>query len=527
MPLTTQQITIVGAGIGGLTAALELSALGASVTVLEAAAGPGGKMRTLPSEAGPVDAGPTVFTMRHVFDELFATVGETLEDHLTLHPLERLARHHWRGSGTLDLYADPARSRDAIGAFAGARAAREFDAFSARARRLFTTLEGPVMRAADPTPLSVAAATWRHAPQVLRDMAPTRSLARLLRSSFTDPRLRQLFGRYATYVGGSPYASPAILSLIWHAEASGVFQVEGGMGAVAQKLEALCKARGVVFRYGTPVDMVLVSSGRVTGVALQGGAQLQTETVVFNGDPAALGSGLVGEAARAAAAPRLRGQRSLSAWVWTFAADPGGADLTHHNVMFGDDYPSEFHDLFRLGRVPQDPTLYICAQAGVSGRAMRGPERFQVLMNAPANGDVTAPSEKEIRQCEKTVFQRLAEGGLSLSPPTAENALTTPWDLDRLFPGSGGALYGTNPHSLMTTFRRPRARSRVEGLYLAGGAVHPGPGVPMAALSGRLAVAAILEDRASTLRSRRTGTPGGMSTVSRRTAGAVSRSSVS
>ncbi len=520
MPLTSQQITIVGAGIGGLTAALELSALGARVTVIERAAGPGGKMRTLPTEAGPVDAGPTVFTMRWVFEELFAAVGESLEAHLTLTPLDRLARHHWRGAPSLDLYADPARSRDAIGDFAGAQAARDFDAFSARARRLFETLEGPVMRASDPKPLSVASAVLGNAPRLLRDMAPLRSLASLLERSFTEPKLRQLFGRYATYVGGSPYLSPAILALIWHAEASGVARVTGGMGAIAKCIEGLCKARGVIFRYNTMAETILTKSGRVTGIALPEGEVIETDTVLFNGDPAALAAGLVGAAARSATPARTRAQRSLSAWVWTFAADPGAGKLPHHSVVFNDDYRREFDDLFRLGRLPQDPTLYVCAQGGQPGA-----ERFQVLMNAPATGDVSTPSEQEIRQCETRVFKRLAEAGLPLKAPTAENALTTPWDFDQLFPGTGGALYGTNPHSMMTTFRRPRARSALPGLYLAGGGVHPGPGVPMATLSGRLAVAAIVADRASTFRSGRTAMPGGMSTGSRTTAHAVSRSS--
>ncbi|MEM7615311.1 MAG: NAD(P)-binding protein, partial [Pseudomonadota bacterium] len=175
MPLNAQNIAVVGAGIGGLAAALELSHLGANVTVVERAAGPGGKMRTLPTEAGPVDAGPTVFTMAWVFEELFAAVGLRLDEHLSLKPLDLLARHHWRGSPNLDLFADPAASRDAIGRFAGARAVREFDAFSARARRLFEAFDVPVMRAADPSVLSVTRANLMSGPALLRDLAPLKS----------------------------------------------------------------------------------------------------------------------------------------------------------------------------------------------------------------------------------------------------------------------------------------------------------------------------------------------------------------
>jgi 1-hydroxycarotenoid 3,4-desaturase len=245
--------------------------------------------------------------------------------------------------------------------------------------------------------------------------------------------------------------------------------------------------------------------------------------VVFNGDPAALAAGLLGPAMAPVAKPRAAAERSYSAWVWTFAGDPGAAPLAHHNVYFSDDYRAEFQDLTQEGRLPGDPTLYLCAQD--NGAATPGAaQRFQIIMNAPAHGDVTFPTDQEIRQCETRVFSRLNEAGLPLHPPTAQNALTTPRDFDRLFPGTGGAIYGANPHSMMTTFSRPRARTDLPGLYLAGGAVHPGPGVPMAALSGRMAARTICDDRVSTSPSRRTAMPGGMSTASPTTVSAASRS---
>ena len=505
-------IVVIGAGIGGLAAAAELSHAGLDVTVLERAAAPGGKMRTVDSRAGPVDAGPTVFTMAGVFDALFAALDEVPERHLTLRPLDLLARHHWRGAPALDLHADPGRSRDAIGAFAGARAAAEFDAFNARAARLFAAFDAPVMRHPDPTVTSVARATMGRLPGILGDMAAGRSLAGMLGRAFSDPRLAQLFARYATYVGGSPYLSPAILALIWHAEAQGVATVRGGMAALARALEGLATARGARFRYGCGAARIEAAGGRARAVITEAGERLPAAAVLFNGDPAALGAGLLGPAARPAGVRRPPRRRSLSAWVWTFAGDPDGARLAHHNVYFSDDYRAEFAQLFGQRRTPADPTLYLCAQdRGDGDAAPGGAERFQILMNAPADGDGAPPTEEEIRQCGTRVFTRLAEAGVPLSRP-GRATLTTASDFAALFPGSAGALYGTAPHGSLATLRRPRARSPVPGLYLCGGAVHPGPGVPMAALSGRLAAAAIMADRASTYGWTPTAMPGGTST---------------
>ncbi|MEL7214567.1 MAG: FAD-dependent oxidoreductase, partial [Pseudomonadota bacterium] len=139
-------------------------------------------------------------------------------------------------------------------------------------------------------------------------------------------------------------------------------------------------------------------------------------------------------------------------------------------------------------------------------------ERFQIIMNAPADGDIAAPGDSEVQQWQSTVFTRFRDAGLHLDPPTDRAALTTPDQFSTLFPGTGGALYGINPHGPMRTFSRPTARTRIKGLYLCGGGCHPGPGVPMAALSGRHAAAAIIADRASIFPSMQVAMPGGIST---------------
>ncbi|PJI86067.1 1-hydroxycarotenoid 3,4-desaturase [Yoonia maricola] len=513
MKADSPKITVIGAGIGGLAAALRLSHQGCDVTVLDMHSAPGGKMRTVASDAGPVDAGPTVLTMRPVFEALFADVDETLDDHLTLQPLITLARHYWDDGATLDLNADPATSLANVTATFGTKAGQEFEAFSARAQRLFKAFDAPMMRTAEPNKMAVTKTVLAQ-PSLIPDMAPHQTMAGLLKRSFSDPRLAQLFGRYATYVGGSPYAAPAILSLIWQAEAQGVWSVQGGMHQLAQTIASLAKARGATFHYNTPVTRITRQNGRISGVQTDAG-HFPADMVLFNGDPRALEAGLLGEGGKAAVSKNHVTPRSLSAFVHAFAAVPSGVDLAHHTVFFGHDPKAEFNAIAK-GEMPTDATLYLCAQD--HGQATPDAlQRFEIIMNGPP---IPRDPEKEKPPCQTQIFKRFRDFGLTFSPTPGPDALTTPQGFDALFPASLGSLYGRSPHGLMAAFKRPTARTKVPGLYLCGGGAHPGAGVPMATLSGQHAAAAIMTDHASTLTSRpmamRGGTLTGSATVGRK-----------
>ena len=499
-------VIVIGAGIAGLSATLDLAAQGLRVLLLERHGHVGGKIRTIPSAAGPIDAGPTVLTMRHVFDGLFERAGTRLEDHVQLVRQDVIARHFWPDGSQLDLFDDHDASAAAVYAFAGARAAREFDAFCARAQHLFEAFDGPMMQAPEPNMPALTRHVLAH-PTLIPAMAPLSTLAGVLRKSFTDPRLRQLFGRYATYVGGAPTRAPGILGLIWHAEATGVWAVRGGIHELAHAIARLARDRGARIVTNAHVECVYrTADGH--HLRLADGQSFTSETLLYAGDPRALSTGRLGPALASVAPKTRKDPRSFSARVHSFAARPRGLSLAHHNVLFDADPTAEFDDLM-AGRLPRNPSLYICAMDRGLGPEPPGLERFEIITNAPARPDELEDTET----WHPTIMRKMARFGLTFHPMPTPSSVTTETMFAQMFPASRGALYGQSPHGLTASLRRPRARTHLPGLYLCGGGCHPGAGVPMSALSARHAVAAILKDRTSASPLARMATPGGISTA--------------
>ena len=511
MPLPTHHAAVIGAGIGGLSAALTLAAKGIRVTVFEAQDSVGGKMRAVPVGGSLIDGGPTVFTMKWVFDELFDEAGLSFDDAIALTQADVLARHAWDDSGHLDLHADLQRSADAIGTFCGAQDAKNFLTFASEAAKIYALLEKPFLRSSKPSMLGMGSRLGAKGLAV----KPFATLWSTLESQFADPRLVQLFGRYSTYTGASPFLAPATLMLIAHVELDGVWLVKGGMHELAQTMRRSCEARGVTIRTGAKVSEIGIEQGKVRSVTLENGEHHRADVVLVNADASAIGTGLFGMAAKRAVDPVAPDQRSLSAIAWTLKAQTDGFPLVHHTVFFGADYPEEFNAVFKRTRYPQDPTVYICAQDRADSGALAEPgsaERMLMIINAPPNGDSVQDRMEDMEQCMERGLQRLKACGLSVDVDSQASVPTGPKGFNTLFPATGGALYGRANHSPFASFQRPDNRTDIPGLYLAGGSVHPGPGVPMAALSGRLAAARIVADLASTRPSRRTVTVGGMST---------------
>ena len=486
--LAKAPVIIIGGGIGGLTCALDLASSGVEVILVEKEAQVGGKIRQIncsndPLKPSPIDSGPTVFTMRWVFDALFEKAGTSLESELKLEKLNILARHAWSKDERLDLFSDIEQSAQAIAEFSSPAEAKRFLQFSAQCRDLYKALEKPYMLSAKP-----------------------------------NPRLRQLFARYATYCGSSPYEAPATLMLIADVETQGVWAIEGGMYSLVAAIRKLAQDKGVQLIIGKACEEILLKHGKVSGIRLTDGTLLYGDYVVFNGDLAALQTGLLNsegvKAFNTKMTPPTPAKRSLSAITWSINAKTDGFPLVRHNVFFNQDYQAEFDDIFNLSRLPRKPTVYVCAQdQGDVYQPSSSQQRLLCLVNAPAKGDQSEFNAQEIETCEHETFGLLQQCGLNIDLDSAICHRTTPAIFNQLFPATGGALYGQANHGWMETFGRASAQSPIPGLYLAGGSVHPGPGVPMAALSGRMAAATLMAHLGLTKLSGRMLISGGTSTL--------------
>jgi 1-hydroxycarotenoid 3,4-desaturase len=504
-----QRIAIIGAGIGGLSAAAIL-ARRFDVDVYERAARPGGKVRQIDVGGAKIDSGPTVFTMDWAFQEVMDLAGAELEEEVSLNRLEVIARHHWTDGSTLDLFADREQSAAAIADFAGLREADNYRAFCNKTRDVYETLREPFLRAQRP---SFAGLIASQSPMALLNTSPFSTLWGALSRSFQDPRLRQLFGRYATYCGASPFRAPATLMLIAHVEQEGVWALDGGMQSIADALHRVGERNGVAFHFDAHVDEVIEAGGHVKGLRLASGETRPCDIIVMNGDAGALAQGHFGPAGSAALSLPPDMQRSQSAMTWSMVAEPNGVPLDMHTVFFSGDYAAEFDAVFDRGEVPADPTTYICAPDRAPGLSPpNSAERLFCLINAPPRGDTHTYSAEEIAQCQERMLGLLGRCGLTLTHGLESAVATTPSDFNAMFPATGGALYGMASHGWRASFQRPSARSKLKGLYMAGGSVHPGPGAPMAALSGKAAALAILSDCGLTLPSPLAATPGGIST---------------
>ncbi len=499
--MTAHSVVIIGAGLGGLAAAIRLAARGATVEIFERNPTPGGKVNLHRAAGYSFDTGASLLTMRHVVGDLFAAAGgRRLEDYLDLRPLDPICRYRWPDGTTFDASSDLDKTEAEIERIAPGDVAG-FRRFLADARRKYEVAERTFLAHS----LNDLPRLLR--PRYARDLAAIsswRALDAHVARHFRSPYLRQLFDRFATYNGSSPYRTPATFALIPYVEFGlGVWYVQGGMYELPTALTRLAGELGVTITTNAEVERIIIEDGRARGVRLTSGAERRADVVLANSDAIETYRNLIEPSARRAFTDRklARAEPSCSGFVLLLGTTRRYPQLAHHNIFFSPDYPGEFRHIFDEGRPAPDPTIYVCATSHTDAtQAPSGHENLFVLVNAPATSERT-DWVREAAGYRALVVNKLEAYGLEgLRAAIDYEHVITPEDFRLTYHAHRGALYGLSSNKLTSAFLRPPNKARdIEGLYFAGGTTHPGGGIPLVLLSGKMAAEMIEKDERGTM----------------------------
>lgn len=465
-------VAVVGGGVGGLATAIRLRVLGHGVTVFERNDVPGGKLAVRERDGFVFDIGPSLVTLPHVYDELFRQAGTSLADEVDLIRLDPQFRYTWADGHTMVMRDDGC---DEPG----------YREFVEHGRTIWDISERTFFAGPMGSPVSLLRRMQR--PSDLVRIDPLRTLDASARRCFTDERMVQWAGRYATYSGSSPYRAPATLGCIAHVEHEfGCWYPMGGLGALRDAFVRVAERSGVDVRCGSDVAAITVGPTRVTGVLLADGTMHPADVVVSNADAEHLYRDLLPD--RKALRRVHRSTPSTSGFVVLVGAAGATPDIAHHNVWFSSDERREFAQIAD-GHLADEPTVYACVSSVTdASQAPAGDENWFLLVNTPAGVEVDRDAYSGV------VLDVLARRGIDLRGRARFTETITPHDLEQRYRAPGGAIYGSSSDGRRAAFVRPANRGSRPGLYLVGGSSHPGGGLPLVTMSARIVADMITGD---------------------------------
>ena len=474
---------VIGSGIAGLASALRLRAKNYEVHVFEANSYPGGKLHAFERGDYRFDYGPSLFTMPQFVEELFELFGENPAEHFRYKRKATVCNYFWDDGTTFSAPADKALFVDRTSTNFN-EPAEHIENYLANSRKKYAITENVFLKK------SLHKASTYLSKDALRGILGMgsldlgRSLNKVNQHYFNSPYLIQLFNRYATYNGSSPYVTPGIMSLIPQLEMQfGTYYPYGGMHEISQSLYRLAVAKGVKFSFNTQVKEVLFDKKKVTGIKTD--KEHVADLVVCNMDVFSAYKTILANAKQ----PKriLSQERSSSALIFYWGINRKFEQLDLHNIFFSSNYKKEFETIFDKNEVFEDPTVYInITSKEEQNHAPENGENWFVMINTPGNKGQDWHEIK--KQAKESIVRKLnAILKTDLSEHIKVEEILDPVRIEKDTLSHEGSLYGTSSNSKFAAFlRHPNFSSNIKDLYFCGGSAHPGGGIPLCLLSAKI-----------------------------------------
>lgn len=476
---------VIGAGFGGLAAAVRLGAKGYAVTVVDKLDGPGGRGYVFKQNGFTFDAGPTIITAPFVFEELWTMCGKTMSDDVTLKSLDPFYKIRFDDGSVFEATADQDFMRAQIARFEPDDVAG-YDRFMKVSKDIFDVAYTGLVD----VPFHEVSLLVKSAPDLIR-LGGYRSVYSKVSQFFKNENLRMAFSFHPLFIGGNPFTASAYYCLISYLEKTyGVHYAVGGTGALARGMVKLIEGQQNQMRYNSEVANILVEDGRACGIKLSNGEVLKADIVVSNAEVGWTYSKLLSDTPRKKWTDQkvARADYSMSLFVWYFGTNKKFDACDHHTIVLGPRYKGLLDDIFKNKIVAEDFSLYLHRPtANDASLAPEGCDTFYVLAPVPhlGGGANWAEIGESFRQ---RIQDRLEETVLpGLSQAIVSSLTMTPQDFkDRLL-STNGAAFGMEPKLLQSAWFRPHNKSEdVKGLYLVGAGTHPGAGLPSVVSSAKV-----------------------------------------
>ncbi|MFZ5519166.1 MAG: phytoene desaturase family protein [Candidatus Zhuqueibacterota bacterium] len=487
-----KNVVVIGGGIGGLSAAIRLAREKYHVSLFERNSSLGGKMNQWKHRGFRFDTGPSLITLPFVIDELFADVDENRDDYFQFVPIDPICRYFWSDGTVLDASSDELTMRAELAKISPGDA-QNYRRFLSYSKTIYDItadifLYSPIHEFSKIARLNTLVRLF----QVHR-IDPFRTVHQGVTRFFMHPKIVQLFDRYATYNGSNPFQAPATLNIIPYVEyGMGSFYIKSGIYTLVESLTAIAEKLGVQFFGETPVEKILHDTHQVRGVVVNG-ETIAARNVVANSDVVTTFNHLIdGFPARRDRLNKV--EPSLSGLVFLWGVSGNHPGLAQHNIIFSDDYETEFGQIFEKKTMPDDPTIYITITSITDAHhAPANCENWFVLVNAPYLSENTDWT-RQVERTKHIVLEKLKRLKIDIASGILTENVLTPEDFYQRYGSNRGSIYGISSNDRTTAFRRPANRDRsLKGLYFAGGSTHPGGGVPLTVLSGKMGAELLME----------------------------------